>query len=399
MRGSSVMKNKIGHRKMKKKILCAALALTMVCSLSACAFRWGDVEDEVNEALTEEDEQGNESGSVTGRVQESIPEPEANTSNMTKTELEVAAALEDPELDEMINAEMNPDEVEAPDESVMTDTALDTVSMEASGADESGNTETSIKTVKKDTLQIVFMGDSIFDSVRDETGIAYIVGDTLHADIYNLSIGGTTAGLTRNKSTDLATWNEPSFNGVLYAMEGRVDRGILAGYKAGEVMATLDPTKTDYFVIEYGTNDFLSYIPTGAVDTTGQYYFYYSTALTVGIRELQRSYPDAQIILCTPYYEQFWSADRTRYIGDVHTVNNGYGTQLGYIGSMQSVAEERGVTCLNMYDLLAIDTYTVDKMTEDGIHPNGECRRTYAGFIADKIWELEMEKRAEAGTQ
>ena len=42
-------------------------------------------------------------------------------------------------------------------------------------------------------LQLVFLGDSIFDSNRDGTGIPYLTAVQCNADVYNLAIGGTTA--------------------------------------------------------------------------------------------------------------------------------------------------------------------------------------------------------------
>ncbi len=357
---------------LQKNILSVLLILALTVSICGCAVKPGDIQEEVTQALTD----GHEIA------------PENTTAKPEETD---ETAEEEVQEEYVIEPESGLEyvEIEKPDESLMTDAHLDEVPMETTVADNEGNTETVIENPEPDTLQIVFFGDSMFDAVRDDTGIAAIVGSTLNADIYNLSIGGTTAGLTRVKSTQLETWNEPNFMGVLYAMEGKVDRNLLNGFKAGEVMSTLDPSKTDYFVIEYGTNDFLSYIPMGAEDMQGQYYFYFSSSLDMGIKELKENYPNAKIILCTPYYEEYWSADRTRYIGDIHSVNNGYGTLLDYIGVIQNVAADNGLICLNMYDLMGIDNYTVGKMTVDGVHPNDEARRMYANFISTAIWQLE----------
>lgn len=370
----SVMDRK-GMKKQAKRVLSCVLVMMLCLSLlCGCKYRITDqsVEDEVAMALAE-----------------------AQAEWQKTAELEKQQAV-DAALAEAANDEENedePEEIPEPDKTLMTDENLsDAIEIKVSEADEVGNTETAVE----DTLQIVFMGDSIFDAVRDETGIAYQVGAGLGADVYNLAIGGTTAGLTASKSSNLDTWSEPSFLGVVYAMEGKVDRSIMQGYKAGTIIETLVPSKTDYFIIEYGTNDFLSYIPIGG---DSGYHYRFASALEMGIRELQSNYPDAKIILCTPYYEQFWSADRTRFIGDVHTVNNGFGTLLDYISFAQGAAENLGAEALNMYDLLGIDTYSVDKMTEDGIHPSQECRAIYASILIDKINEMEAEAEAEAEAQ
>ena len=43
---------------------------------------------------------------------------------------------------------------------------------------------------------------------------------------------------------------------------------------------------------------------------------------------------------------------------------------------------------------VGIDTYSVDKMTVDGIHPNEEARRKYADILIGKLNELEEQKKA-----
>lgn len=356
------------------KLLAVALAVSvMTVTLSGCTYRITDktVEEEVAEALAE------------AEAQWAIEKQQA-VEQATQAAIEEAHKQEQAEETDLIKAE----DIPVPDQSLMSDSTLDSMEIAATEADESGNVESPIENADDSVIQIVFMGDSIFDSVRDDTGIAHIVGDTLQADVYNLSIGGTTCALRMDKTTSMSNWTETNFNGMVYALEGKVDRGFLDGYKAGEIMKGLDPSKTDYFIIEYGTNDFLSYIPIGALDINQQYYFYFSSAYKLGLKELKENYPDAQIILCTPYYEQFWAADGS-YIGDAHMTNNGFGTLMDYIGSVEGVAAEMGVTCLNMYNLSGIDLYSIDKMTEDGIHPNAEARAKYAEILVNKINELE----------
>ena len=79
----------------------------------------------------------------------------------------------------------------------------------------------------------------------------------------------------------------------------------------------------------------------------------------MGIKELRENYPYARIIFCTPYYMQFWSADRTRFIGDSHTVNNG--THQDYIYWGEGVAKDCGAETLNMYEISGVDGSNVEK--------------------------------------
>jgi len=341
-----------------KTKLVSSIAMAVIL-LSGCGAQ-GSIEQEVAKALGAQAE-------------------EAQALAQAEEEIEPEAALEYVEIEE-------------PDVALMTDSELGEVVSEVaiSEADEQGNTETMVPQVEeRGPLQIVFLGDSIFDSVRDETGIAYLVGQEFGADVYNLAIGGTSAGLRRDKETSYELWNEPNFLGVLHCMTGDINNGLLDKYKSGEVMQTLDPSKTDYFIVEYGTNDFLWYIPLGASDYEGQYMFYFRTALDMGLDLLQEKYPNAKIILCTPYYEEFWSADRTRYIGDIHSVNNGYGTLLDYISVAQDSAKDHNIPSLNMYDLMEINNYNVNDMTVDGIHPSEVARQKYADILINQIKEME----------
>lgn len=282
-----------------------------------------------------------------------------------------------------------------PDTEAMTDDALETIimSVEAAPADDTGNIESEHAIEDDDVdVQIVFLGDSIFDSVRDETGIAKMVGANLGADVYNLAIGGTTCALKYDKPRDFANWTEYNFLGMVFMMTNQVDPSLItnSGLKAGEIFKTCDFSQTDYFVIEYGTNDFLTYIPKGTVSpAANEYYTGFRQAYDFGINELKRAFPNAQIIICTPYYEEFWSADHTRYIGDAHMTNNGFGTLLDYISVCENVSYDHKLQCLNMYNLLGVDIYTVNDMTVDGIHPSQQARVKYADLLTQAIEEIE----------
>ncbi|MDE7197767.1 MAG: EscU/YscU/HrcU family type III secretion system export apparatus switch protein, partial [Lachnospiraceae bacterium] len=107
-------------------------------------------------------------------------------------------------------------------------------------------------------MQIVVLGDSIMDGDRTESGAADIIGQQLNAKIYNMSMGGTTAALMPNEQYNFATWESRCLMGVVNAIVGNINVDIFEGYAAGEVLKTCDFSKTDYFIIEYGVNDFLT---------------------------------------------------------------------------------------------------------------------------------------------
>ncbi|MBS7341255.1 MAG: hypothetical protein KIH00_13585, partial [Lachnospiraceae bacterium] len=64
-------------------------------------------------------------------------------------------------------------------------------------------------------LQLVFLGDSIFDSNRDGTGIPYLTSVQCDADVFNLAIGGTCAALQNDESRDPTQWSSWSMLEVI----------------------------------------------------------------------------------------------------------------------------------------------------------------------------------------
>ena len=111
---------------------------------------------------------------------------------------------------------------------------------------------------KQYAMQVVILGDSIMDGDRTESGAADIIGQQLNAKVYNMSMGGTTAALLPGENSDYSTWDSRCLLGVVNAIVGNIDTDIFEGYAAGEVLETCDFDKTDYFIIEYGVNDFLT---------------------------------------------------------------------------------------------------------------------------------------------
>ena len=239
-------------------------------------------------------------------------------------------------------------------------------------------------------LQIVFLGDSILDGYRDGTGIAYLTGVGCNAKVFNLAMGGTTAALTTYENANYEEWNSHCLQGVVHAICGKVDPKILDGYRAGEIFGTCDFSQTDYFVIEYGMNDFLAGIPLSDEDAVYNQYTYVG-ALRIAVMSLQETYPDAQIVLCSPNYAQFWGKDGA-FLGDGNMVNNGGGTLAEYYRVCGNVATDMHTLFLNAYEGIGLDTYTADEYLEDGVHLSEKGRRKYAEKLTEIILAYEAEK-------
>ncbi len=241
-------------------------------------------------------------------------------------------------------------------------------------------------------MQIVILGDSIMDGDRTESGASDIISQQLNAKVYNMSMGGTTAALLPNEQYNFATWESRSLMGVVNGILGNINTDIFDGYAAGEVLKTCDFDKTDYFIIEYGVNDFLTgqipnsrYLEGGdtlAVDAVHTY----TGALEDAISRLKDRFPDAGILVVAPHYCQIFNG--STFIGDGYSLDYGYGPLITYArgaGYVVGEFEEEGVFFFNAFEDSGIDAETADDYLADGIHMTPLGARVYAEKIAKII--------------
>ena len=194
------------------------------------------------------------------------------------------------------------------------------------------------------------------------------------------------------EDNDFPTWDSRSLMGVVNAILGNIDPGIFDGYRAGEILRECDFSKTDYFVIEYGVNDFLTgkiyqskYIEGGgelAVDATHTY----AGALDAAVTQLHAAFPDAGILIIAPHYCQFYNGET--FVGDAYSLNYGYGTLVEFARTAGNVAEqykEDHVFFYNAMEESGIDAYTADKYLKDGVHLTAEGRTAYAEYASRLI--------------
>lgn len=256
----------------------------------------------------------------------------------------------------------------------------------AAGADSSGEKdEEKEKDERQYAMQIVILGDSIMDGDRTESGAADIIGEQLNAKIYNMSMGGTTAALLPGEQYNFATWDSRCLMGVVNAILGNINTDIFDGYAAGEVLKTCDFDKTDYFIIEYGVNDFLTgkipnsrYLEGGdtlAVDSTHTY----TGALEDAVSRLKTRFPDAGILIIGPHYCQIFNGGT--FIGDGYSLDYGYGPLITFArggGYIADLYKEERVFYFNAFEESGIDAETADEYLEDGVHMTPLGARVYA---------------------
>lgn len=236
-------------------------------------------------------------------------------------------------------------------------------------------------------LQLVFLGDSIFDQDRGETGIPYMTAANCGAALYNLAIGGTPAARGWNEPGDNESWNSVSLIGITKAICGEVSPEIFSQYHAKEVFDKCDFDNTDYFIIEYGYNDFFSQVPITREDQTLEDTRYYYNAVYQSIKLLQKHFPNAEVIFCTPHYSNFKNLPFGS--GDSNMLNNGYGTMYNYICAGYDAAHEADAVAINCVEDLGINGYTLEEMSSDGVHLTEAGRRLYAEMLSKRILKME----------
>ena len=365
-----------------KKIVNKVIAGCMIAALSVGMMTGcGDsrtVTEQVNELLSE---QLNSQSPSWEQVEDTLQEdekPETQPEEMVSEEEDNLSTTEDLKEEEPVEEiELDWGEVEV-DETVLTTDGHKEVKEDEKMMDE------------EDHLQLVFLGDSIFDMARDGTGVPYLTAEALDASCYNLAIGGTCAALHKDEATVYEKWDSSSVLGVAKAVAGLVSPDAFSKYHARDVFDSCDFSKTDYFIVECGTNDFLSQYPIDLNQGgTYQWYTYYWAVYAI-VGDLLNAYPDAKVIFCTPHYEQFYFKDKG-IAGDVNILDLGRGPLINYIAAGHNAAQMAGAYAINCYDELPINGYTADDYLLDGIHLTEEGRRVYAEMLVKTINHLEME--------
>ena len=240
-------------------------------------------------------------------------------------------------------------------------------------------------------LQLVFLGDSIFDNNRDGTGVPFLTAEKCDADFYNLAIGGTSASIEIDEQQESELWTSRGLCGVVKALMKDIPADIFAGSRTGELLSNphIDFSQTDYFIVEYGTNDFFRGVRQNDPDNVFNMRTYRG-ALTYAVVNLTNVAPDATIILCSPMYAQFFKDGYL--IGDGNVTNNGNGTLFDYVGTCNYVAKENNALFLNAYLDLGIDGYTAEEYLEDGVHLTLAGRELYAEELSKIILHYEETK-------
>lgn len=237
------------------------------------------------------------------------------------------------------------------------------------------------QTEEEDKLNIVVFGDSIWDMDRGDTGIAAQLAGYMNANVYNCAIGGTRATLKDGESDmNYDTWDSTSLTGMCYVMRGMVDTNFLEGYPAGGVIRNIDPATVDYYIIAYGLNDYFSGAPIAVSGSDTFDPHGYTGALNNALELLKGVSPNAQFLLISPTYCQFY--ENGYMVTDSNMRDYGQGTLSDYANACRNVAEMKGTLYIDAYTTMGINIYTAEEYLEDGVHLTEAGRTLYARAVS-----------------
>lgn len=234
-------------------------------------------------------------------------------------------------------------------------------------------------------LKIVFLGDSIIDNVRDNTGVCSILANELNATVYNLGADECSASIPRD-----ATLGDTPKGKVSKIVSGAAIAEVMAGlYSDNNIMDCTAKTvlkknlndikNADIYIIEYGLYDFMA-----GRDNCNYDYLEDPTTYEGGLRHIVRSIrsfnPDANIMLCEPSYA-YYNRPNGDWIGDTYSLDNGLGTLFDYAGKTDYVATDMECSIFKL-EFQGVGPQNLDDTLIDGVHMTEAGRRLYAESLA-----------------
>ncbi len=236
-------------------------------------------------------------------------------------------------------------------------------------------------------LRLVFIGDSQFDRWRNSsTSISELVGEEMNALHYNLGVGGTCAAIERtqdgnNTDDDDNDYEEANFTAICHMLKGDLDPSHyynILNDEFTQVLYSIEPAKVDYYIIEYGYNDYYTGIDMYNEEDPYDEHTYYG-ALNSGIRMLKEISPNAHFVISTPCYCRFYNGEGED-MGDAFNITKGLGSLAIYADYALKLADNINALKLDAITgtTFNLNSYTYKEYLEDNVHLSYRGRKVYA---------------------
>ena len=190
--------------------------------------------------------------------------------------------------------------------------------------------------------------------------------------IYNLAIKDTMGAIPRSQtSTDPSAYKEPGFTAMAHVL-------------AGDIKISAFGDKVSQEVIGYGYHDYYNGVEASNESNPEDEHSLHG-AIVTGIKILQEVSPNAQFIICSPYYCRFYD-DKGNDIGDAFSVTKGLTTLAVYANEAVLAADDvsNALTLPAISGtLFDLNGHTYSQYLEsDGLTMNLKARRIYSDVLA-----------------
>ncbi len=242
----------------------------------------------------------------------------------------------------------------------------------------------------RETMQILVLGDSIWDLERGETGIASLLEEELgNAAVYNCAVKGSRAAAGARYGAEAGNYGPGEIRQddvCLYAMAeyltGNREMNLPEDWEAVKTLSEVELSEMDYILIAYGLNDYFGAVkqknPDDYFDITT-----YSGAMCSAVRMLKESCPDAEFVILSPTYCQGYAYGQV--VQESTYYDYGGGTGKDYVSAAQEVTLSFDCMFVNNYEELGISIHNGAEYLEDATHLTEKGRRAYAENLAEHI--------------
>ncbi len=245
--------------------------------------------------------------------------------------------------------------------------------------------------ISSENKEIVLLGDSILGQIQGVDSVEAHLRELTGMSVYSAALGGTNM-------SRLNAEGRPDYTKDILSMEA-LATAIATGDFGAQQTVRIRESGTEHFAdtidslegidfdnvqilfVGHGINDYHAGVSIGNPGNPEDAYTF-SGALRRSITTLQKAYPDLRIILVTPTYSWYPSAEHTCEEQDF-----GGGILEAYVQAELTIAEELGIEVLDVYHDYYPHEAFEDWMqyTSDGVHPNEAGRRMLAETLADYV--------------